>query len=53
MRRHVAEHNIYRWAASVLGALRELRLENYDDVEDLSIEPGAEDTRTTAHRRLA
>ena len=53
MRRHVAEHNIYRWAASVLGALRELRLENYDVVEDLSIEPGAEDTRTTAHRRLA
>ncbi|MGA8732216.1 MAG: trehalose-6-phosphate synthase [Terracidiphilus sp.] len=53
MRRQVAEHNIYRWAASVLGALRELRLENYDDLEDLSIETGAEDTRTTAHRRLA
>jgi alpha,alpha-trehalose-phosphate synthase [UDP-forming] len=27
MRRHVMEHNIYRWAARVLGDLRELRLE--------------------------
>jgi trehalose 6-phosphate synthase len=27
MRRQVMEHNIYRWAASVLGALRELRIE--------------------------
>ena len=53
MRRQVAEHNIYRWAANVLGALRELRLENYDDIEDLSLAPGAEDPRTTAHRRMA
>ena len=30
MRRQVMEHNIYRWAASVLGDLRELRL---DDAE--------------------
>ncbi|HUV68059.1 MAG TPA: trehalose-6-phosphate synthase [Terracidiphilus sp.] len=27
MRRHVMEHNIYRWAARVLGDLRDLRLE--------------------------
>lgn len=27
MRRQVMEHNIYRWAASVLGALREIRIE--------------------------
>ena len=27
MRRQVMEHNIYRWAASVLGDLRELRME--------------------------
>jgi trehalose 6-phosphate synthase len=53
MRRQVAEHNIYRWAANVLGELRELRLENYDDIEDLSLAPGAEDPRTTAHRRMA
>ena len=28
MRRHVMDHNIYRWAASILGDLRELRMEN-------------------------
>ena len=28
MRRQVMEHNIYRWAANVLGDLRELRLEH-------------------------
>jgi len=27
MRQHVMEHNIYRWAASVLGDLRDLRME--------------------------
>jgi trehalose 6-phosphate synthase len=27
MRRQVMEHNIYRWAASVLGDLRELRID--------------------------
>ena len=30
MRRHIMEHNVYRWAASVLGDLRELRIENQD-----------------------
>ena len=53
MRRHVMEHNIYRWAANVLGALRELRLENYDGVEELSVAPASEDARDSAHRRLA
>ncbi|HEY1650021.1 MAG TPA: trehalose-6-phosphate synthase [Terracidiphilus sp.] len=33
MRRQVMEHNIYLWAASVLGDLRELRLEDADGVE--------------------
>jgi alpha,alpha-trehalose-phosphate synthase [UDP-forming] len=28
MRRHVMEHNVYRWAANVLGDLRELHIEN-------------------------
>jgi trehalose 6-phosphate synthase len=28
MRRHVMDHNIYRWAATILGDLRELRMEN-------------------------
>ena len=26
MRRHVMDHNIYRWAASILGDLHELRV---------------------------
>ena len=30
MRRQIMEHNVYRWAASVLGDLRELRIENQD-----------------------
>jgi trehalose 6-phosphate synthase len=28
MRLQVMEHNVYRWAASVLGDLRELRMES-------------------------
>jgi trehalose 6-phosphate synthase len=30
MRRHVTEHNVYRWAANVLGDLRELRIEGVE-----------------------
>jgi alpha,alpha-trehalose-phosphate synthase [UDP-forming] len=33
MRRQVMEHNIYLWAASVLGDLRELRLDEPDSAE--------------------
>jgi trehalose 6-phosphate synthase len=33
MRRQVMEHNIYRWAASVLGDLRDLRLEGGEGAE--------------------
>ena len=33
MRRQVMEHNIYRWAAMVLGDLRDVRLENPDAVD--------------------
>jgi len=36
MRRHVTDHNIYRWAASILSDLHELRIEN----------PGADQHRT-------
>jgi trehalose 6-phosphate synthase len=31
MRRHVMEHNVYRWAANILGDLRELRVETTVD----------------------
>lgn len=34
MRRQVMEHNIYRWAASILGDLRELRIEPPDSMND-------------------
>jgi trehalose 6-phosphate synthase len=33
MRRQVMEHNIYRWAADVLGDLRELRLQGPENGE--------------------
>jgi trehalose 6-phosphate synthase len=33
MRRHVMDHNIYRWAASILGDLRELRMESPGPVD--------------------
>ena len=41
MRRQVMEHNIYRWAAMVLGDLRDVRLENPDAAETYA---GAGDT---------
>jgi len=39
MRRHLMEHNVYRWAASLLGDLRELRLENMDLTNVIRAEP--------------
>jgi len=30
MRRHLMEHNVYRWAANLLGDLRELRIESLE-----------------------
>ena len=39
MRRQVMEHNVYRWAANVLGDLRELRLDNADMTNVIRAEP--------------
>ena len=39
MRRQVMEHNVYRWAASVLGDLSELRLESADMTNVIRAEP--------------
>jgi trehalose 6-phosphate synthase len=39
MRRQVMEHNVYRWAASVLGDLRELHMENAEPESTLRREP--------------
>jgi trehalose-6-phosphate synthase len=33
MRRHVTDHNVYRWAASILGDLGELRMENTGPID--------------------
>jgi len=35
MRHHVMEHNIYRWAASILDDLRELRMERTDTTSSI------------------
>ncbi|HEX8813596.1 MAG TPA: trehalose-6-phosphate synthase [Terracidiphilus sp.] len=45
MRRQVLEHNVYRWAASVLGDLRELHLEN--------AEPGSSERKDNAFAQAA
>jgi trehalose 6-phosphate synthase len=42
MRRQVMEHNIYRWAAMVLGDLREVRLENQEGFEAYAAGPKSE-----------
>jgi trehalose-6-phosphate synthase len=34
MRRQVMEHNIYRWAANILGDLREVRIEQADSATE-------------------
>jgi hypothetical protein len=39
MRRQVMEHNIYMWAAKVLGDLRELRLEPVEGAESSRVAP--------------
>lgn len=44
MRRQVAEHNIYRWAASVLGALRDIRLQDSQEtIPPASVSASAEE----------
>jgi trehalose 6-phosphate synthase len=53
MRKQVRENNIYRWAASVLGDLRELPLENSEYADPGKV--GATNIRAveSPHRRLA
>ncbi len=41
MRRQVSEHNIYLWAARVLGDLRELRLESAETTEISRVTPSS------------
>jgi trehalose 6-phosphate synthase len=53
MRRQVMEHNVYRWAASVLGDLRELRLENAEMTNVVRAEPILVPRAEEAHRKRA
>ena len=52
MRRQVMEHNIYRWAAMVLGDLRDVRLENPDAI-DTYTSSIAEPIPIDPYRRMA
>jgi trehalose 6-phosphate synthase len=53
MRRQVMEHNVYRWAASLLGDLRELRLENAEITNVVRAEPVLVPRAEEAHRKRA
>ena len=55
MRRQVMEHNIYRWAASVLGALREIRIEGTasSSTEPEPMGPEIEEIPEDTDRKLA
>ena len=53
MRRQVMEHNVYRWAASLLGDLRELRLENVEMTNVVRAEPVLVHRAEEAHRKRA
>ena len=53
MRRQVMEHNIYGWAASVLGDLRDVRLENAETVTTQAAASAPVTTVRENHRKLA
>ena len=53
MRRQVMEHNIYRWAAMVLGDLRDVRLEDAESAEMYSAGPVSEPVIADAQRKMA
>jgi trehalose 6-phosphate synthase len=52
MRRQVMEHNIYGWAAHVLGDLREVRIENPEPAIAQPDGPAAA-AASDEHRKLA
>lgn len=53
MRLQVMEHNIYRWAANVLGALRDLRLERQATPQPFPVEADAAVVQDMPDRKLA
>jgi trehalose 6-phosphate synthase len=52
MRKQVTEHNIYRWAAMVLGDLRDVRLESSDPAESY-VGPTVEPIPIDPYRKMA
>jgi trehalose 6-phosphate synthase len=53
MRRQVMEHNVYRWAASVLGDLRDLRIEVLENSSGGRPEPLLVHSKDGPHRKWA
>jgi trehalose 6-phosphate synthase len=53
MRHHVMDHNIYRWAASILGDLHELRIESPGTADLSHARPPSVSPPGVAHRKLA
>jgi trehalose 6-phosphate synthase len=53
MRHHVMDHNIYRWASSILGDLRDLRMEIPKETELGHPLPASVAPVEAAHRKLA
>jgi trehalose 6-phosphate synthase len=53
MRRQVMEHNIYRWAAMVLGDLRDVRLESVDASENIAAPAAGAVVSMDPYRKMA
>ena len=53
MRRQVMEHNVYRWAATLLGDLRELRMEGPGDADLGRAGPAIVPAQPDAARKMA
>jgi hypothetical protein len=53
MRHHVMDHNIYRWAASILGDLHELRMETPGVPDVAHARPVSIAPVEVEHRKLA
>lgn len=53
MRKHLMEHNVYRWAASLLGDLQELRIESLENANAGRPEPLLVHRKDKVHRKWA
>jgi trehalose 6-phosphate synthase len=53
MRRRVMDHNIYRWAASILGDLSEMRIKSPGEADPNHAQPPSALPAEAANRKLA